>query len=215
MRTLLISGNDTGIGKTHVTGLLAGALARRGFAVQVVKPIETGRRPGEAGDAETAAAAAGRGVVPVTLFRFAEPIAPLEAARLEGRRASLGDLRDALDRLAPCDWRLVEGAGGLAVPVDEDGSDWTDVARVCGAEAIVLVVEDRLGSINQARLLASHCRLKGAANPIVFLNAVRPPQPEVARSNRAGIDRAGVRCVGSGRVEDLLIALANRAEDAA
>lgn len=215
MRTLLISGNDTGVGKTHVTGLLAGALARRGLAVQVVKPIETGRGLGESGDAEAAAAAGGRGVIPVTLFRFAEPIAPLEAARLEGRRVSLGALRDALDRLEPCDWRLVEGAGGLAVPVDDDGSDWADVARVCGAEAIILVVEDRLGSINQARLLASHCRLKQVVRPIIYLNARRAPPPEVARSNRAALDRAGVRCVGSGRVEDLLIALANRTEGAA
>ncbi len=207
MRTILISGNDTGVGKTHVTGRLARVLARGGARVQVVKPLETGRQEGEPGDAEEAARVGGAGVEGVTLFRYSRPLAPLEAARLEGRSLALADLLAAIEALAPCDWRLVEGAGGLAVPVDGDGSDWADVARGCGAEALVLVVEDRLGSINQARLLESHCRVKGFSDPILFLNARQAPASDVARSNRLGLARLGLACVGTGSFEDLAAAL--------
>ena len=155
--TLFVSGNDTGVGKTHVVGCIARALAARRLSVEIVKAVETGGAGEDSGDASTAAAAAGSSLVTFrTLQRFLRPLAPLAAARAERRRLSLTTLARDAAAAPSVDCRLVEGAGGLAVPLDSAGRDWADFARMIGADAALLVVEDRLGSINQARLLASY-----------------------------------------------------------
>ena len=194
MLTFLISGNDTGIGKTHVCGALADACSRRGLHVQVVKAVETGVAPGQDGDAHHAAArAAGPGRVEAhTLLTFRRPMAPVAAAALEGRALRLDDIVAAIRTLPPCDVRLVEGAGGLAVPLEASGADWADLARVLQVDATVLVVEDRLGAINQARLLASHARLRGAPRPVFHLNARTPGDAAIRASNRAGLADSGL-----------------------
>ncbi|MFA5264139.1 MAG: dethiobiotin synthase [Opitutaceae bacterium] len=212
MRTILISGNDTGVGKTHVTGLLARELRQSGHSVQIVKAVETGSSPACEGDADRAAIAAGGGAEAITLFRFARPLAPLEAASRDGKQLSMNGVVSALRALAPCDWRLVEGAGGLAVPLDEDGSDWADLARRSGADFVVLVVEDRLGAINQARLLSSHCRVKEVNRPVFFLNSPVPPDEDVAASNRSGIKCLGFPLVEDGSAASLLGLMAKEAE---
>ena len=110
MRTLLVTGADTGVGKTQVTAALARLLAAGGARVQIVKAVETGS-PAQ-GDAERARELAGADAEVFTLAAFAAPLAPLAAAALEGRAFSMEAMTDALRALPPCDWRIVEGAGG-------------------------------------------------------------------------------------------------------
>jgi 8-amino-7-oxononanoate synthase len=190
MHTLLVTGSDTGIGKTHVVAALARQLAADGSRVQIVKAIETGT-PAE-GDAACAQRLSGGAAAEFfTLLNFAAPLAPATAAQMEGKEISFAALFDRLRALPPCDWRIIEGAGGIATPLDHTARDWADFAAALNVHATVIVVPDRLGAINQARLAyarAVHTGLHAG----VWLNAVMPAEPSVAASNRACLTQAGV-----------------------
>jgi 8-amino-7-oxononanoate synthase/dethiobiotin synthase len=194
MQTILVSGADTGIGKTRVTAALARVLAARGGRVQIVKPVESGARDAaHLGDAENAAALAGLPAsVAVTLRRYAAAISPLDAAAAEGGSLAWDEVVADYRRLPDCDWRLVEGAGGLAVPLEACGRDWSDFARAIGADAVVLVVADRLGAINQSRLVLDYARSRGLRAGIWLNQVGGPPPPEVANSTRKTLAALGL-----------------------
>jgi len=194
MRVLLIAGNDTGVGKTRAAGALAALFAGRGLAVQVVKPIETGVEDPRMGDAETALAAcdgfpAGL-VTAATLHRFAPPLAPEAAARKAGVDLDAATLAREIAALPEADVRLVEGAGGLATPIDAAGRDWADLAAALQAEATILVVENRLGAIGQARMLVAYASAKGLRGG-VWLNERVPQDEAVRQATREGVDACG------------------------
>ncbi len=202
MQTIFVSGNDTDAGKTHVLGQVAGTLAARGLAVQIVKFVETGMpRDDSPGDADRALAAAreiARGAGTLAAFRLArysQPLAPTEAARRDGAVFSVEATAEKLRALPPCDVRLVEGAGGLGVPVGDAGTDWADFARE-RADATLIVVENRLGAISQARFLAAYCAAKGVPAPHFWLNEIRPQSEGVLASNALEIPKTGVPVVG-------------------
>ena len=202
MQTIFVSGNDTDAGKTHVLGQVAGTLAARGLAVQIVKFVETGMpRDDSPGDADRALAAAreiARGAGTLAAFRLArysQPLAPTEAARRDDAVFSVEATAEKLRALPPCDVRLVEGAGGLGVPVDDAGTDWADFARE-RADATLIVVENRLGAISQARFLAAYCAAKGVPAPHFWLNEIRPQSEGVLASNALEIPKTGVPVVG-------------------
>lgn len=189
MHSILITGADTGIGKTHVAGIIARLLAKQG-CVQVVKPVESGFGAGRAADAP---AAAGNWAESFTLFALPKPMAPLAAAADAGVAISLVKLVEAMRALPSCDWRVIETAGGIAVPIDACGSDWADFARAINVDFVVCVVDDRLGAINQGRFAASYCHAKGILNAGIWLNAAHAnPEPAIAASNRAGLVNCGV-----------------------
>ncbi|HVU35991.1 MAG TPA: aminotransferase class I/II-fold pyridoxal phosphate-dependent enzyme [Opitutaceae bacterium] len=211
MRTILVTGSDTGVGKTHATAALARWLARDGAHAQIVKVVETGRTPGDPeGDAERArrlaggmtpavgsgsvSASAGPGMGRIeayTLETFAAPLAPPAAAAAEGRVVSFSALAEAVRGLPDCDWRILESAGGIASPIDDEARDWVDFAPAAGVDALVVVIADRLGAISQARL--AHARACQAGLPCgVWLNAVTPPDAAVAAATRAGLRSAGL-----------------------
>jgi dethiobiotin synthetase len=191
MRSILITGTDTGIGKTHVAGIIARLLAKQG-RVQVVKPVESGCGVGRPADAPLAA---GDWAEARTLFALPKPMAPLAAAADAGIEISLVKLCDAVRALPECDWRGIETAGGIAVPIDLCGSDWADFARALKVDYIVCVVDDRLGAINQARMAVRYCQSKGflLASVGIWLNAAHAnPEPAIAASNRAGLAACGL-----------------------
>lgn len=207
MQIIFVSGNDTDVGKTHALGQFAGTLAARGLAVQIVKLVETGMPADDSpGDATRALAAAQKiaaqanssagTLTAYRLARYTQPLAPTEAARRDGKIFSINLLEKKLSALPPCDVRLVEGAGGLGVPVDAaDGRDWADFAREI-ADATLLVVENRLGGICQARFLATFCAAKGVPAPYFWLNEIRPQSEGVLASNALEIPKIGFPVVG-------------------
>jgi dethiobiotin synthetase len=189
MRSILITGTDTGIGKTRVAGIVARLLSTQG-RVQVVKPVESGFGAGRAADAP---AAAGDWAESFTLFALPKPLAPLAAAADAGIAISLVKLVEATRALPDCDWRVIETAGGIAVPIDPCGSDWADFARALNVDHVLCVVDDRLGAINQARLAARYCHSKGILSAGIWLNAAHAnPDPAIAASNRAGLANCGL-----------------------
>ncbi|MFM2383298.1 MAG: hypothetical protein RL515_1285, partial [Verrucomicrobiota bacterium] len=183
MAVIFVTGSDTGVGKTHVSGLLARRLSRDGFT-QVIKPVESGAGRGRPSDAPKAA---GKWAEPHTLISLPDPIAPLAAAKKARKALDLALLLKLYKAVphAPC--RVVEGAGGVAVPLDAKGKDWADFAAAIKPTVVIVVVEDRLGAINQARLSIAYLRRRYDGPIGVWLNAIKKPSKDVAASNRAGL----------------------------
>lgn len=199
-RGLFITGTSTGVGKTYVACLIARTLAAEGRRVGVYKPIASGclRSGGEliSPDAISLWEAAGRPgqrdrVCPQ---QFEAPLAPHRAARAEGKQVD----RELLFRGIEF-WHdfaeivLIEGAGGLLSPVDEDLYN-ADLASEFGYPLIV-VSANALGVINQTlqTLVTAATFRDGLEVAGVVLNDVGPPGDDVSRDSNLGELKA--RCV--------------------
>jgi dethiobiotin synthetase len=147
---LVVTGTDTGVGKTVVTAAVAALARTRGVSVAVVKPAQTGVRPGMPGDLDEIRRLAG--VDDVHEFaRYAAALAPAAAARLAGLPPV--DLAVCAERIRRLDRDLVivEGAGGLLVRYDEDGATLADLAHELRAPVLV-TVRPGLGTLNHTAL---------------------------------------------------------------
>lgn len=158
MKTILITGHDTMIGKTWVMRYIAKDLSERKETVQVVKPVETGVAIcKEMKDVDIVLDGLNsQYVTGHTLYSFEAPLAPLPSAEKEGAHFDLGQVIKEIKALPEADWRMIETAGGIAVPLDSDGRDGRDLAIELEVDYIVLVIQNRLGAINQARLLEAY-----------------------------------------------------------
>ena len=192
MKTVFVTGSDTNVGKTWVTGTLAALLTERGYRVQVVKPVETGVVEPSSSDSQMAIARCREGTATAhTLLSFPLPIAPVAAAEAEGAELRIASLRERMESLPESDWRIVEGAGSLAAPLEKGGADWADFAKASRFDRIVLVVEDRVGAIGQARMLYSYARSRGLEGGI-WLNELREQSEAEKRGTFAGIRSLGL-----------------------
>jgi len=161
-RGLFVTGTDTGVGKTLVACALAAALRARGIDVGAMKPVETGVGPEGPSDAQALAAAARAGdpLDAVCPQRFALPAAPSVAAAEAGCRVDLGAIRRAFDALARRhEWLVVEGAGGLLVPLHDDFT-MGELARELELPLLV-VARAALGTINHTRLTLEAAAARG------------------------------------------------------
>ncbi|BBY36684.1 ATP-dependent dethiobiotin synthetase BioD [Mycobacterium mantenii] len=151
MTVLVVTGTDTGVGKTVVTAALACHARQAGIDVAVCKPVQTGT---DDGDDDLAEVARLSGVTELAgLGRYPQPLAPVAAAEVAGMplptREQLLALIGELDR--PGRLTLVEGAGGLLVELGENGVTARDLAAALAAEVLV-VVSPSLGTLNHTAL---------------------------------------------------------------
>jgi dethiobiotin synthetase len=164
-----VTGTDTGIGKTIVTRSIVAALRGRYARVAAMKPVESGGTE----DAESLWRATGmaypmKHVGPVTL---ADPLAPLVAARRAETPVDLDVIDDAFGLLcADSDAIVVEGAGGLLVPITEDESFATLFRR--WRLELVIVAPNRLGTVNHTLLTVRAAREFGLRIRAVVLNTI-------------------------------------------
>ncbi len=122
LRGVLVTGTDTGVGKTIVAAAIAAALRARGENVAAVKPVVTGLdepEPGHPPDHELLAAAAGGGPsAAVTTLTFGPPLSPHLAAQLAGVVVEPSELvAHAHAAAEAADVLVAEGVGGLLVPL--------------------------------------------------------------------------------------------------
>jgi dethiobiotin synthetase len=169
-KRIFITATNTDIGKTYTTTLLIQALSQRGFKVGVYKPIETGvvTIPPD-GNAlfqhalhyhPSLASLSLEDIVPL---RFPLPAAPFVASG--GKPIDLGMFDGPLYKIeALCDIVLIEGAGGLMVPIDAHHMI-IDLPRYFGATTL-LVTHCALGCINDT--LLSIKALEDASLPFVW-----------------------------------------------
>jgi len=198
-RGLLVTGTDTGVGKTLVSCALLRALSRRGHRMGVYKPAETGVQSDESGrlrgeDCERLAAAA-RAEQPLSSVSHALypiPAAPLVAAEAAGQSIEPAALARDFEALLPdFDAVWVEGAGGLLVPIAE-GFSYADLASQL-ALPVLVVVASKLGCLNHALLTLSELDRRGIQVVGTVLNAL-DPEPEAAHAvatNREILARVG------------------------
>lgn len=147
---VIVTGTDTGVGKTVATAALVVALEKRGLTVAVAKPVQTGIATGEPTDLEEVARLTGSTAIH-EFTRLTPPLAPVAAARLD--EVDLPPLDSYVERLRAIetDVVLIEGAGGLLVHLD--GNDRTIFDLAMDLEADVVVVgSEGLGSLNHFAL---------------------------------------------------------------
>jgi dethiobiotin synthetase len=172
---VLITSTDLFVGKTFVASGLARALRDRGYSVGVMKPIELGWSTATDGewplDAERLREAAGSDdpVEDVVPYIFEDLVAPQVAADRMREPIDLDKIASALNRLRDKhDIVLVEGVGGLAVPLD-DGINLANLARNCGMKVIV-VARAHMGTLNLTYLTVNYARQSGLDVMGVIMN---------------------------------------------
>jgi dethiobiotin synthase len=193
-RYIAVTGTDTGVGKTIVTAAIAAALDAQGLDVVAVKPVQTGLKPGEPGDADDVARLSG--VEVRELARLEPALAPETAARREGVGLPTVDDHVELIRALAHDVVIIEGAGGVLVRLDLEGGTIIDIASSLDAE-VVVVTRETLGTLNHTGLTVDRLRDAGLDPVLVIGSAEANPSPE-ARSNHADLPRLmGCRVIGS------------------
>ena len=186
---VFITGTDTGVGKTFFSCGLAALLREFGYKVGVMKPAETGCDKGDGRfvpeDAETLKAASGC-ELPLTQicpYQFREPLAPSAAGEREGVRIDVDRLMHIFSEIShKHDMTIVEGAGGLMVPI-LPGYTYADLVKVLKLPVIV-VAANKLGMINHLLLTLEHASCKGLSVLAYVLNQIDSMPSLAAETNR-------------------------------
>lgn len=191
-RILVVTGTDTGVGKTVTTAALAAAFIAGGARVHVDKPVQTGVLEDEPGDMGEIVRLAGLSVGTTEGIRVGEPMAPVPAAVIANR--SLPRMAAQLERLhslaAATDVLLVEGAGGLLVHLDAEGASIADLAAGLGAP-LVVVVRAGLGTLNHTELTLEAIANRGLPVAGLVIGSWPADAGVIERTNRrhlAGLD---------------------------
>lgn len=185
MQTLLISSHDTSTGKTWVARNLVHYFSNLGLTVQFVKPIETGviTHPKKGNAFFVTKGLESNKVTSHTLHSFKAPLAPIPAAQEEGYTIAIDSLVEEILSLPKADIRILEGAGGLACPIDaKTHKDYKDLALKLKVDGLILVVKNRLGAMHHTRTLVAYAPTKDISTGL-WINTVRPQPPRVNHSN--------------------------------
>lgn len=195
-KSIFVTGTDTSIGKTEVSCAIIAALDARGIDVGVYKPAETGCREsngeliGEDCIRLTDAAGERQSPSAVASYLFRLPAAPLVAAEAEGVSIDPDALVADCERvIAQHEITIIEGAGGLLVPIAE-GFTYADLAARLNTP-VVCVVGSRLGCINHALLTFETLKTRGLRTLGYVVNTLSEDGAafDEARTNRATIAR--------------------------
>ena len=194
MPTISICGIDTGIGKSMATGLMARYLLEQGKRVITQKPVQTGcagrpedilrhRRLMESGWLE-------EDELKLTCpYCFSFPGSPHLAARLAGRSIDPESITAATHRLEEkFDWILLEGAGGLLVPLAEELTLLDYLAD--RNYPLILVTSSRLGSINHTLMSLEIIKSRGLKLAGLIYNTYQGGLSEIVRDSRQVFSRA-------------------------
>lgn len=146
---IFITGTDTDIGKTVVAAGLAAAVKSMGYTVGYFKPIQTGAL-GTSPDSDFVKSVDPEIITKVP-YNFTEPVSPSLASEIDGVEINPDKIKADYQELArKCDFVIVEGAGGILVPVKDDFL-MRDLAKFLGLP-VVIVAKPDLGTINHTLL---------------------------------------------------------------
>jgi dethiobiotin synthetase len=206
-RVVVVTGTDTGVGKTVATAALAARAATAGERVLVVKPVQTGIGGTEPDTPDVDTVRSLAGVDTVQFVALDEPLAPDTAARRQG--VAIPTVREHVARIrelvagASYDVVLVEGAGGLLVRLDAEGGTLLDLARdltftlrrrgaddvVSSPVEVVVVTRAGLGTLNHTELTCTALRAV-QVEPAGLVIGSWPSSPGLAETcNREDLPR--------------------------
>ena len=171
---IFITGTDTGVGKTLLTSLLLQHLRRKGCHALAMKPFCSGSRA----DVRKLHAIQDGELTPdeINPYFFKEPLAPWVAARKHRRAITLRQVLHRIHRVEEqCEQLIIEGVGGLLVPLGE-GYTVADLITELDCK-VVVVVANRLGMINHALLTLQALQHIGIRQLTVVVMAVGRPDP--------------------------------------
>ena len=199
-----ITGTDTGVGKTIIATALIMVISRLGFTTGGMKPVESGctktrgKGQGARGNSEKnilmphdgmfikTMAHMEENIGHITPCRFKSPLAPLPASEIEGITVDFEKIRKAFADLSKkYDVVIVEGIGGLLVPITRDYSV-IDMAKDFNLPLIV-VSRPSLGTINHTMLTVNYAIKEGLRVAGIIINYSQPPENTLAEATNPEI----------------------------
>lgn len=203
MRVVIVTGTDTGVGKTVTTAALARIASDRRLAVAVVKPAQTGVSAGEPTDVAVIERLSGCSRL-TELVRLSDALAPDSAARRAGiELPNVAELAtQSMGAAASCDLTLIEGSGGVAVRLDTAGGTLLELADALGTEGagieFVVVTRLALGTLNHTELTVDAIRGGGHRVTGLVIGAVPEQLGLAEQSNLSDLPRVtGLPVLGS------------------
>ena len=167
-KIIFITGTDTGVGKTVLTGLLLHHWREQGIKTLAMKPFCSGSRR----DVKLLNALQNNELTDdeINPYYFKESVAPLVAARKHRQKISLNSVLGKIRGLQRrCDLLLIEGAGGLLAPLGECFTNKDIIAKTGGS--VLVVGRNRLGTINHTVLTVKSLQDLGMQNiKVVLMN---------------------------------------------
>jgi malonyl-CoA O-methyltransferase len=182
LRGLFVTGTDTGVGKTVAAAALVHRYRGR-FPIKYWKPIQTGiEQDDDTAEVARLASCDAREILNAGV-RLERPLSPHLSARLAGRPIDVDALLEVTHGVDGASRWIVEGAGGLLVPIS-DAVNMADLIGRLGLPAVV-VTRTTLGTINHTLLTLEALRRRSI--PVAGVIMVGVPNPE----NREAIERFG------------------------
>lgn len=166
MKTFFVTASGTEIGKTFVTTLLATQLTHSGYRVRTLKPLVTGFDPAHPEDSDSHLLLRAinlrldeKNLARVSPWRFSAALSPDVAAELESRNIDLHELTDFCLKQEDADVTLIEGIGGVMVPLNQEHTvlDWIQALRA----PVILVVGSYLGTLSHTLSAAGMLQARG------------------------------------------------------
>jgi dethiobiotin synthetase len=182
-KIIFVTGTDTGVGKTLLTALLLHHLRETGVHALAMKPFCSGGladvrllqslQPGELSNRE------------MNPYFFKQPVAPFVATKKSRKNIPLNDVVDRVKRIEKkCECLIVEGSGGLLVPL---GKGYTVAGLVAKLDCRVIVVaRNRLGTINHTLLTVECLQSIGFPRSTLTVVLMSGRNPDISsRDNRS------------------------------
>jgi dethiobiotin synthetase len=154
MKPIFISGIGTGIGKTIVAAILTEALK-----ADYWKPVQAGYDPGTDSGLVASLISNSETIIHPETYKLKLAASPHIAAQQQNKRIELKKISDDLKQMDKNRPLVIEGAGGLIVPLN-DQDFVIDLVKMLDAR-LVLVSRNYLGSINHSLMTAKICRNEG------------------------------------------------------
>lgn len=174
MSTLFVTATGTDVGKTYVTCALIRALRAAGRPVHAFKPVVSGFDPAEAeasdpGRLRVALGADAPPLEQIAPLRFAAPLSPPLAARMEGACLSLDQLETLCrDQMGGDGLLMIEGAGGVMSPLTDTETNLDLIERL--AVPVILVSGSYLGTISHTLTAVEVLKARGVSIAAVVMS---------------------------------------------
>jgi len=191
-RGFFITGTDTAVGKTVITGALIKGLRTRGIYAGGMKPIETGcTRVGDVlypsdGMFLKKIARMDEAINHITPCCFETPVSPLVASETEGGEVDIKMIKEELNLLfAAYQTVVVEGIGGVLVPIRKDYFV-IDLIREL-ALPLIIVASPSLGTLNHTLLTFKYAVQEGITVSGIIINFSKPADGTIAEQTNPAL----------------------------
>lgn len=198
-----ITGTDTGVGKTTVVAALISILREKTFSLIAYKPVQTGVTALSQGTAaqDIFFIQHYEGLVcqlkEMNTYTFPDPVSPHLAAELSGTKIDIAEILKDYQRLREkYQWIIVEGAGGLGVPLTRDGFLMADLAKNM-ALPVIIVARHSVGTINHTLLSVKYAQSFGLEIKGIIINCLTKRDGPAEQDNPQIIEKlTGVPLLG-------------------